>query len=150
MRTFQQWISEYGKSHQNPTNKLIHNICVPLITFSVVGLLWSLPFPENSYSFNWGIIFVIASLVFYFSMNFKIFLGLLVQALLIFFLCSFFNKARVLLPLSVIVFVLAWIGQFYGHKIEGKKPSFLTDLVFLLVGPMWVTKALFDKFGVRL
>ena len=35
------------------------------------------------------------------------------------------------------IFVVAWIGQFYGHKVEGKKPSFFKDLQFLLIGPVW-------------
>ncbi|HNC31482.1 MAG TPA: DUF962 domain-containing protein, partial [Cyclobacteriaceae bacterium] len=34
---------EYGESHQNPTNKTIHWICVPLIFFSIVGLIASIP-----------------------------------------------------------------------------------------------------------
>ena len=36
------------------------------------------------------------------------------------------------------VFVLAWIGQFIGHLIEGKRPSFFKDLQFLLIGPAWL------------
>ena len=43
-----------------------------------------------------------------------------------------------LLTASIIIFVAAWIGQFYGHKVEGAKPSFLKDIEFLLIGPLWV------------
>ena len=46
---------------------------------------------------------------------------------------------------SIGVFVIAWIGQFYGHKIEGKKPSFLKDLQFLLIGPAWVVENIFSN-----
>lgn len=44
---------------------------------------------------------------------------------------------------SLIIFILAWTGQFYGHLLEGKKPSFLKDLQFLLIGPAWVIERMF-------
>ena len=40
MRTVDQWLDEYGESHRNPANKLLHWICVPIIVVSLVGLLW--------------------------------------------------------------------------------------------------------------
>jgi uncharacterized membrane protein YGL010W len=49
------------------------------------------------------------------------------------------------LPLSIAIFVVAWIGQFIGHKIEGKKPSFLDDLRFLLIGPLFVLGFLYRR-----
>ena len=53
-----------------------------------------------------------------------------------------------LLNLAIAVFVVAWIGQFIGHKVEGKRPSFLTDLVYLLVGPMWTLRKLYTRLGI--
>jgi uncharacterized membrane protein YGL010W len=47
------------------------------------------------------------------------------------------------------VFIISWIAQFWGHKIEGKKPSFLQDLAFLLIGPLWVTRFLYKKMGIN-
>lgn len=49
--------------------------------------------------------------------------------------------------LSVIVFVIAWIGQFVGHQIEGKKPSFFKDLQFLLIGPLWLLAFVYRHFN---
>ena len=49
--------------------------------------------------------------------------------------------------LAIGVFVVAWIGQFIGHKIEGRRPSFLTDLVYLLVGPLWTLSKLYKRLG---
>ena len=48
----------------------------------------------------------------------------------------------------VVIFVLAWIVQFYGHKIEGAKPSFLEDLQFLMIGPAWLMSFIYKKLGV--
>jgi uncharacterized membrane protein YGL010W len=54
----------------------------------------------------------------------------------------------VILPVSLTVFVVAWIGQFIGHKIEGKKPSFFEDLRFLLIGPLFVLGFVYRRFKV--
>lgn len=141
MRTFTEWMSAYGESHRNPLNKKIHNVCVPLITFSVVALLWSAT-PALALGF------VLACLVFYFTLNFRIFLGMVAQTGIVLAACALLAGRGVLAPVAIVVFVLAWIGQFYGHKIEGKKPSFLEDLVFLLIGPLWVTKSFFEFLGI--
>jgi uncharacterized membrane protein YGL010W len=50
---------------------------------------------------------------------------------------------------SVAIFIIAWIGQFYGHNIEGKKPSFLKDIQFLLIGPMWLMSFIYKKWGIN-
>jgi uncharacterized membrane protein YGL010W len=49
---------------------------------------------------------------------------------------------------SLTVFVLAWIGQFIGHKIEGKKPSFFDDLRYLLIGPLFVLAVLYRRLKI--
>ena len=54
-----------------------------------------------------------------------------------------------LLYLAAGVFVVAWIAQFVGHRLEGRKPSFLTDLTYLLIGPAWVLAKLYRKLGWR-
>ncbi|MHB8570343.1 MAG: Mpo1-like protein, partial [Metallibacterium sp.] len=53
--------------------------------------------------------------------------------------------AEHLLILAGVVFVLAWIGQFIGHAIEGQRPSFLTDLAYLLIGPAWLVSKLLKR-----
>ncbi len=55
---------------------------------------------------------------------------------------NWINNTTNLFYTSLIIFAIAWIGQFYGHKVEGKKPSFIKDLQFLLIGPLWVIQKL--------
>jgi len=143
MKTLNEWFSEYGESHQNRTNKIIHKICVPLITWSLLGILWTIPVPDLFISFglNWAHLFLALALVFYASLKSLKVIG--VFALLAIPACVFFKLTWPLIGYklftgSILVFVLAWIGQFIGHKIEGKKPSFFKDLQFLLIGPIWV------------
>jgi uncharacterized membrane protein YGL010W len=135
-------------------------LCVPLIFISLFYLLYAIPFPEFSVGnfniqksayLNWGILIYYFLLIFWFRLKFKIgflflVLGLILTYSSVFiyeFLFSGFAKVPVFI--FFIVFVLAWIGQFYGHKIEGKKPSFFDDLKFLLIGPIWVVYKILGK-----
>ncbi len=148
MKTAQQWFDEYAVSHQNETNKAIHYICVPAIFFSVIGLLFSIPttFLENVFGLynpfieNWAAMVAVIILIFYARLGFWYFVNMLLVTTLSvignYWLSGFGNLALI----SIAIFVIAWIGQFYGHKVEGKKPSFIKDLQFLLIGPLWVLK----------
>lgn len=152
MRTFNQWMDEYGVSHKNPTNQLVHKICVPLIMLSVIGILWSIPTPEvfNGIPYlNWATLFVAACLVFYLTLSFTMFIGMIILTSVMCWVCVLMERAGILLSGSITIFVLAWIGQFWGHKVEGKKPSFLQDLAFLLIGPLWVLRFLYAKLGIK-
>lgn len=139
MKTIEQWFDEYGESHQNPLNKLAHWICVPLITFSVLGILWALH-PVVA------MVTVGLALVFYALLSWQLAAVMLVQSLLMLWILSLLPQ--VFWP-SVIIFVLAWIGQFIGHHVEGKKPSFFKDLQFLLIGPAWLMGFVFKRLGLR-
>lgn len=153
MKTVDQWLSEYGESHQNKTNKLVHWICVPLIFFSIVGLLYSikLPWVAGGYNMNVAVLAVIFAALYYLRLSLSLGLALIVFILACLSLCYLIenNTGLPLWLVSMIIFVLAWIGQFYGHKVEGKKPSFFKDLQFLLIGPMWLMSFIFKKSGIQ-
>ena len=57
--------------------------------------------------------------------------------------------ATQVLPISAGIFVVGWIFQFVGHKIEGKKPSFFEDIQYLWVGPLFVVAWLLRRLGIR-
>lgn len=152
MRTFNQWMDEYGVSHMNPVNQKIHKVCVPAIMLTVIGFLWCIPRPdifEKVPFLNWGTLFVVWCLGFYLILNFLMFIGMAIQTVLMCVICHYLYQTGYLLHFCIVVFVVAWIGQFYGHKIEGKKPSFLDDLAFLLIGPLWVTRFFYKKIGIN-
>jgi uncharacterized membrane protein YGL010W len=153
MRTFNQWMAEYGVSHKNPTNQLIHKICVPLIMLSVIGLIWVIPTPAAFQTvpyLNWATIFVALCLVFYLTLNFVMFIGMVILTGVMCWICQMLDNAGILLPASIVIFVVSWIAQFYGHKVEGKKPSFMQDLAFLLIGPLWVLRFFYAKVGIKI
>lgn len=154
MSTIEQWLSEYGESHQHKVNKLAHWICVPAIMFSILGLLWSLPTPavfsNLPIPFNWAIFIILLALLYDTYLSPKLAAGMVVVSfLMIAFLYWADTVAFPVWQTSLIVFVLAWIGQFIGHQIEGKRPSFFKDIQFLLIGPLWLLAFIYRKFGVN-
>ena len=157
MRKIDQLLSEYGESHQNATNKTIHWICVPLIFFSIVGLVWSIPsgllktIVYDSPWVNWATLSLSLALIYYMRLSFPLFLGMVFIVAIFTSLCYTLSQwnGLPLWALSLAIFVAAWVGQFYGHKIEGKKPSFLKDLQFLLIGPAWLMHFIFKKMSIK-
>ena len=153
MKTAQEYFDEYAVSHQNETNQTIHYICVPLIFFSVIGLLMSIPTTllENTFGLynplleNWAVVVGVFISIFYLRLGFWYFTEMLFVILVSIIGNFWLGNTVNLLYASLIIFILAWIGQFYGHKIEGAKPSFLKDLEFLLIGPLWVIQKLNKK-----
>lgn len=152
MKTLQQWFDEYAVSHQNETNITIHYICVPAIFFSIVGIFMSIPSQflsnllqlNNPFIENWATVTLLLFLLFYLRLSFSMFLKMLVFSILCIVGNLYLGKFIPLLYTSIAIFVVAWIGQFYGHKVEGAKPSFIKDLQFLLIGPAWVIKKMFS------
>ncbi len=150
MKTAQDWFDEYAVSHQNPTNQLVHYICVPLIFFSVIGLFMSIPkgIIEDALGLynplieNWAVVITLFISIFYLRIGFWYFVQMLFFILLAIIGNFWLGNTVNLLYASLIIFVVAWIGQFWGHKVEGKKPSFIKDLQFLLIGPLWVVQKL--------
>jgi uncharacterized membrane protein YGL010W len=155
MRKIDQLLSEYGESHQNATNKTIHWICVPLIFFSVVGMVASIPHDMlgslsggNPYV-NWATVFLALTLIYYISLSLTLTLGMALFAGFCLFMSDLVaNTGTPLWASCLFIFVVAWIGQFYGHKVEGKKPSFFKDLQFLLIGPAWLMHFIYKRLGI--
>ncbi|HEX8060908.1 MAG TPA: Mpo1-like protein [Cyclobacteriaceae bacterium] len=156
MRKIDALLSEYGESHQNSTNKAIHWICVPLIFFSVVGLIWSIPpgpvqavLGEGNPYANWATITLILVIAYYITLSIWLTIGMALFGLLCIMMIQVIASTGLpVWQVSIAIFVVAWIGQFYGHKVEGKKPSFFKDLQFLLIGPAWLMHFIYKQLGI--
>lgn len=143
MSQLKSMLDEYAQSHQNSFNQKIHKVCVPAIMVSIVGLLWAIPSSYMGEYINWGTILVVSAMAYYFILSKKYFLIMIPVVALMYYINYLLAQTPYLLSVSVVVFIISWAFQFWGHKIEGQKPSFLKDLLFLLIGPLWVVKALF-------
>ena len=152
-RAIDRLLAEYGESHQNPTNKKIHWFAVPTIFWTVVALLWSLPVPEFMTALplvNWATIALAGAVIYYFTLSVPLAIGMLLFTIFCMVEVVIF---QMLVPVALwkaalVIFVIAWIAQFYGHKIEGKKPSFFKDVQFLLIGPAWLMSFIYRRFAI--
>lgn len=139
MSRIEPLFGRYAEAHRHPTNQAIHWICVPLITWSLLAVLWA-----------WtplaALALIVVALAFYVWMSPALALGMLGVATLM--AATLPLLGAWLLPAAIAVLVMAWIGQFVGHRIEGRKPSFLDDVTFLLVGPAWLLAFVYRRFGV--
>lgn len=161
LRPVDAYLDQYAESHQNPTNKLIHWFCVPLIVFSLLGLVWAIPFPYltglGSFNgfINWASFLIAFAIYYYYRLS-----PVLSYAMLL--VVFTFSAAIVMLEklhinagwpamwqVCLLIFIVSWVGQFIGHKIEGKKPSFLDDIRFLLIGPICLLHFVFKKAGLK-
>lgn len=133
-------LAHYGESHQNPRNELIHFIAIPLIMLSLVGMMFALH-PYVAYAF------IAASMVYYARLSMVFLFSMAVLSVA--FMAVVFAMGPLILPVCTAIFVGAWILQFIGHKIEGKKPSFFEDIQYLWVGPLFVLSKLFEKLHIR-
>ncbi len=153
-RRIDWYLRAYGEDHTNRTNRVMHWIAVPIIFWCVVAMLTALPFPaalEMVPGLDWAVIAALLALYFYFRLSWP--LALAMAAFMV--LCIAVARtveARSDVPLwqvALALFVVAWVLQFVGHKVEGKRPSFFSDLRFLLIGPAWLMSFLFRAFGLR-
>lgn len=152
-RAIDRLLAEYGESHQNPTNKLIHWICVPVIAWTVLALAWSVPVPGPLAAiawFNWASLIVVLAVIYYLFLSPPLAAGMIVFSAVSLWLVRLIDAAAPwpVWQVALALFVIAWIGQFVGHRIEGRKPSFFKDVQFLLIGPAWLMHFLYRKAGV--
>lgn len=155
MRPIDQWFDHYSRDHRNAINQRIHVVAVPLILWSVIGLLWCIPVTAPWFRQGfWAALAMFGAWMFYYRASRAVGFGMLAVFVLMAWLTRWLHDGYGtpgLLKLSLGVFVVAWIAQFVGHSklYEGKKPSFFTDLKYLLIGPAWVLAKGYRKLGIR-
>ena len=152
-REVERWLGNYSDDHRNATNVLIHWICVPLIVWTAVALLWVVPVPAilGRPGF-WAGMAMFAALVFYLRLSRPLCAGMFVLFVVLGLITEALHREigpSNLMWLAIGVFVLSWIAQFIGHHIEGRRPAFFTDLVYLLIGPAWIVAKILRRFGVQ-
>lgn len=145
MRTLNSYLEEYSESHRHPQNIRIHNVCVPAIMWSLLGLLSLVRIEFVSLA---QVAIFLALSYYGFFRNFRVWWAMLIVSCVMLATVTLIPQPQ-RLWVCVAVFALAWVGQFYGHKIEGKKPSFFKDLQFLLIGPVWVLHKIAPNWFVQ-
>jgi uncharacterized membrane protein YGL010W len=151
-REVDRWLGNYSEDHRNPTNILIHWICVPVILWTAIALLWVVPVPAMlGRAGLWAAVALFAALSFYLRLSRALGLAMFVAFVALGLITEALYRSlgpAALMWLAIGVFVVAWIAQFVGHKVEGKRPSFLTDLAYLLIGPAWIVAKVMRRMHI--
>lgn len=154
MKSVDRWLDEYSISHKNHTNQIVHWICVPLIYWSVYALLAAIMVPEwmrlGAVVIHLGLIALVLNQLYYLLLSPRLGLAMLIVHALMVWVTLWLAEVSPLplWQLALGVFIVAWIGQFIGHRIEGSRPSFFKDLGFLLIGPLWLMSKLMRSIGL--
>jgi uncharacterized membrane protein YGL010W len=151
MKSVRDWLNEYSLSHQNPVNKTVHWICVPVITLTVLGLLRAIPVGNDV--INACTIGSALALAYYAALSWRLALGMVGAFVLLYSLvqASYYALGAAMhVGAMIAIFVAAWIGQFIGHNVEGARPSFFKDLQFLLIGPLWLMSFVYGRLDLAI
>jgi uncharacterized membrane protein YGL010W len=151
-RPIDVWFAKYSADHQNATNQKIHFFAVPTILWTATAMLWCIPVPGTLFGAGaWAAFASFAAWMFYYRASRTLGFGMLAMLVVMLGIDRLLQERlgiALLFKVAVAVFVVAWIAQFVGHKLEGRKPSFLTDLVYLMIGPAWVLAKVLRRFGI--
>jgi len=148
IRRIEVLLAEYEQNHNNPTNKAIHWFAVPVITWAMLAMLWYLPTPslfDREPYLNWATVFCALAVMYYLTLSIPLALGMAFFSVIAGATIGF-SEANASIPLIYIagpVFISAWVFLFVGHMVEDRSLSFLVDLKFLAIEPVWYMRALF-------
>ena len=156
MRDLSTFLHDYGDSHRHPVNQWVHIFCVPAIFVSTLGLFWLIPVGQwlglegaAAYWVNGGTLLAVLCMPFYLRLSMGVSLLMLGWLAVSIAVVTLVDRSALSLGWrALVLWLVAWAVQVWGHKVEGKKPSFTAALVFLLVGPVFVSLELAYKLGL--
>lgn len=152
-RKIDRLLHRYGARHRHPVNEALHWIGIPMIVLGTLALLRAAPVPgllATVPHLDWATLAALSALIYYFSLSLALALGMAVFCLIALALITAIEAAGSwpLWPVAAGAFLAGWILQLVGHWIEGRKPSLLSDLRFLLIGPAWLLHRLYRRLGL--
>lgn len=153
MKSLQEQMATYAAYHRNGSNKAIHFVFVPLIVWSVMGLLGLIPgVLVGGVVVTLAHVLTLAVLAYYLRLDFP--LGI---AMVLFFTVLLVSALELDLRLGGTalsffgaVFVLSWAAQLVGHRFfEGRKPALADDLFQVFVSPIFIMAEWAFALGLR-
>ena len=148
-----RWLSDYGDSHADIRNPGVYWLSVPILVLGTVGMLWSLPVPEEfvkiSPILNWGSAFLMAAMVYYFIISISLAIGMLpfvagVTTLHLWLADSSLSLVRV----SSAMFVASIIGLYVGHYEKGGIKAVCHDIQLMMIAPAWLLSNFYRRLGI--
>ncbi|HET8764351.1 MAG TPA: Mpo1-like protein [Rhodanobacter sp.] len=149
----QAWLDQYGRDHVHPANRALHALCVPLATWSLIAMLWTLPVPQRWLQPGaWAVLAIVLTFYWYWKRSRTLAAALLAGfgglALASRGAAQVLGNQR-LFVLAAVVLVLAGFAQLIGQRLKGRRLRLPTQPAQLLIGPAWWMAALLHRLGIR-
>jgi uncharacterized membrane protein YGL010W len=122
-------LAEYGTYHRDRRNRMLHEIGIPLIVLAIIALLRLI----HVGPIDVAALAIVATCAYYLTLDVPSAIAAIIAYAVLYAIA-----AAIPWWLALLIFVAGWIFQFVGHVYEGRKPAFLTNLLHLLVGPLWI------------
>ena len=147
------WLERYGRSHDDITHPVTYWASVPLVVVGTVGLLWTVPVPDEFYQIspflNWGSALLMATAVYYFIISLSIAIGMLPFVLGVAALHFWLDQSDYSqLHLSAGLLIGGTVGLWLGHRNGAGFRSVLQDLQLMMIAPAWLLSVLFRRLGI--
>lgn len=148
-----RWLSDYGESHADIRNPGIYWLSVPVLVLGTVGMLWSLPVPEAfvriSPVINWGSVFLMAAVVYYFVISVSLAIGMLPFVAGVIAVQLWLEDSSWSLPwVSTGILAAAIAGLWLGRLPNGGIRAVLDDIQHMMIGPAWLLANLYRRLGI--
>ena len=147
------WLKRYEETHTDLTYPAVYWASVPMVVLGIVGLLWTLPIPDEFFEIspllNWGTAFLMATTVYYFIISVSLAIGMLpfvvgVAGVEMWLAQSEYSPFQV----SIGLLVAGIIGLWMGHRNEAGLRPVLQDLQLMMIGPAWILSVLYRRIGI--
>lgn len=147
------WLTEFGNRHSNASNPGIYWASLLLVLIGTVGILWSLPVPDEFASIspllNWGSAFLMASMVYYFIFSLPLGIGMLPFLLGVAALQFWFSELAIPLGQASAVMTGAGVtGLTLGHYSGGGLRAVARDVQLVMIAPLWLLSNIYRRLGI--
>lgn len=147
------WLRRYEQNQQGARWRPLYWLATQLLVLGLIGLLWALPVPQTLTSIspllNWGSLFLMASLIYYFIISLPLAIGMLPVIIAIFsfelWLASIDRWSR---PGAAALTLVGVVGLYFAHRGQGGLRAVFRDIQLLMIAPLWLMSRLYRKFGI--
>jgi len=151
VKTLEDQMSFYAAYHQDTRNKATHFVGVPLIVFSLMIPLGWLRADVGGVSLSAALVVTSVLLLYYLVLDIP--LGLAMGAVFALMLWGAEPLSQATLAASlgwfVVLFIVGWGLQLWGHVYEGRKPALVDNLFQIFVAPIFLAAEVFFALGYK-
>jgi uncharacterized membrane protein YGL010W len=142
--TLDEWADRYGALRARGPGSVSAWLGIPLVVVSLIGLRTASP------AVNYATLFIMATFVYYCILSISLALGGLVLLLAAAAPSLWLSQAGLpLVPVSLGVFAVAFAWQLVETRRARGRMLVVRNLQYLMLGPIWLLRAAYRSFGLR-